>query len=89
MRNRKSLKGYNIFLNNHLSRLNNAQFDRARTLQRENKTIDIEIRKDPLLSGLDHCVVQRLQRACATEDVHCLLPVLVCLQLESYLVVSL
>ena len=45
--------------NDHLSRLNNAQFDRARTLRRSNKTIYIEIRKDPLLSGLDHSFVQK------------------------------
>ena len=37
MRKRKSLKGTNIFLNDHLSRLNNALFHRARTLRKENK----------------------------------------------------
>ena len=44
MRKRKSLKGINIFMNDHLSRLNNALsslnnalFHRARTLRKENK----------------------------------------------------
>ena len=34
MRKRKTLKGTNIFLNDHLSRLNNALFHRARTLRK-------------------------------------------------------
>ena len=37
MRKRKTLKGTNIFLNDHLSRLNNALFHQTRTLRKENK----------------------------------------------------
>lgn len=37
MQNRKSLKGTNVYLNDHLSRLNNELFHHARTLRRDKK----------------------------------------------------